>query len=199
MSRVPRSRSQRARWWLRGMWPDHNVLRRPTDRAETAVVALLLVLFLIGAPLTALVAGRWVADTGSRAAQAQRAARYEVPAVLLADAPYQAYALSDSLVRARWTAPDGQRRTGQVSAPVGARSGSRVSIWTDRAGHVTSEPIRPDQVTSQALLAALIAPVVLAFLLLSAGLLTHQVLERRRLAAWDEDWRATGPQWTRQR
>jgi hypothetical protein len=25
------------------------------------------------------------------------------------------------------------------------------------------------------------------------------VLGRRRLAAWDAEWRATGPQWTRQR
>jgi hypothetical protein len=30
--------------------------------------------------------------------------------------------------------------------------------------------------------------------LLFAGQLTHYLLGRRRLAAWDAEWRATGPQ-----
>jgi hypothetical protein len=36
-------------------------------------------------------------------------------------------------------------------------------------------------------------------MLLAAGQLAHFLLGRRRLAAWDAEWRATGPQWTRQR
>jgi hypothetical protein len=47
-------------------------------------------------------------------------------------------------------------------------------------------------------LAAAVAPVVLG-LLLFTGQLTHFLLGRRRLAAWDAEWRATGPQWTGQR
>jgi hypothetical protein len=41
--------------------------------------------------------------------------------------------------------------------------------------------------------------VALGYLLPCAGLLACGLLGRRRLAAWDADWRATEPQWTRRR
>jgi hypothetical protein len=44
-----------------------------------------------------------------------------------------------------------------------------------------------------------LAPVSLGLLLAGAGLLAHGVLGRRRMAAWDADWQATGPQWTKHR
>lgn len=31
---------------------------------------------------------------------------------------------------------------------------------------------------------------------LGAAALAHWVLDRRRLAAWDAEWRVTGPRWT---
>lgn len=193
------SRWRQARNWARGLWPDHNLLRRASDRAEAAILAGLLVAFLAGAPLAAVLAGRWAAGVGERTEQAQRAGRYQVAAVLLADAPYTSYAWSQSQVRARWTAPSGQRHTGLVSAPIGTRQGTKVTIWTDRSGRITGSPLRHDQVASQAVLAAVVAPVMLAFALLCLGMLAHQLLDRRRLAAWAADWRVTGPQWTRQR
>ncbi len=192
-------RPARARSLVRGLWPDHNPLRRASDRFEAATVACLLVLFLIGAPLLGLLAWQWAAGTGARVEQAQHAARYRVSAVLLADASYQAYAWSETSVRARWTAPDGTVHTGLVDALVGQRRGSTVAVWTDRSGRVLAPPIRPDQVTSQAILAAVVAPLVLGIVLISAGALTRRALDRHRMAAWDADWRVTGPQWSRLR
>lgn len=190
---------QRMRNRIRGLWPDHNALRRTSDRVEGAVLAGLLAAFLTGAPLAALAAGHWAAAAGARAAQAQQETRHQVSAVLLTDAPYQAYGWSGTVAKARWTAHDGSQHTGQVSAPMGAKRGATVQIWTDRAGKAIGPPLRPEQVNSQARLAAVIAPVALGFLLLVAGALMHQVLERRRLAAWAADWRVTGPQWSHQR
>jgi hypothetical protein len=43
-----------------------------------------------------------------------------------------------------------------------------------------------------------LAPAVLLVLLLCTGQLVHFELTHRRLAAWDADWRATGPHWSRQ-
>jgi hypothetical protein len=44
---------------------------------------------------------------------------------------------------------------------------------------------------------AVFAPVLLGLLLLILmGMLDH-ILERRRLASWDQAWSAVGPQWTR--
>jgi hypothetical protein len=184
---------------VRGLWPDRNPLRRALDRVEGVVVGGLAVAFLAGAPLAAVAAGHVVYGIGARTAHAQQAAWHRVPAVLLAAAPTYGYAGYQPIVRARWTAPGGTRRTGLVPAPPGAWAGSTVSVWVDAAGRLTGPPLQPLQVRGQAVLAAILAPVVLGEVLLCAGQLAHYLLERRRLAAWDADWRATGPQWTRQR
>jgi len=108
-------------------------------------------------------------------------------------APYEA------AVRARWTAPDGTRHTGTILVPQGATTGRAVWVWVDAAGRPTGPPLQISQVRRQAALAAALAPVVTGLVLLCAGQIAHGVLRRRRLAAWDADWRATGPQWTRRR
>ena len=43
----------------------------------------------------------------------------------------------------------------------------------------------------------MLTPLALGFILLCTGLVAHAVLGRRRLAAWDGDWQATEPQWTK--
>jgi hypothetical protein len=39
----------------------------------------------------------------------------------------------------------------------------------------------------------------LAAALIIIGWLTRRALDRRRMAAWDADWLATGPRWTPRR
>lgn len=193
------------RWGLalqvRRLWPDRNPLRRTTDRAEALAIALLLVAFLAGAPLAALTAADWVVASGLRTERTQ-AGWHRVPAVLLQDAPVPAgslyYPAPMPQASASWPAPDGQLRTGQVYARPGAPAGSTMMVWTDRSGRLTGTPVQPD-VTGQALLAGLLAPGVLALVLLAGWVIACDILDRRRLAAWDADWSATGPQWTGQR
>ena len=69
--------------FVRGRRFDRNPLRRPADRAETIVLALLLVAFLVGAPLAALASGTWARTMAQRAEVAQTASRYQVTAVVL--------------------------------------------------------------------------------------------------------------------
>ncbi len=192
-----------ARQWLRGLWPDDNPLRRRADRVEAWIAGGLLAAFLICGPLAALLAGYYASAFALRVARDQRAAWHQVPAVLLASAAtsedfsYGGVVLP--LARARWTAPDGVRRTGNVPALPGARSGSTVQIWVDASGHLTEPPLRPDQVTGQSVLASVCAPIIVGLVLLAAGGLAHSVMDRRRMAAWDADWQATGPRWTSRR
>jgi hypothetical protein len=42
-----------------------------------------------------------------------------------------------------------------------------------------------------------LASLLVGFLSVCVGLLTHGALGLRRMAAWDTDWRATEPRWTR--
>jgi hypothetical protein len=186
--------------WLRGLWPDRNPLRRASDRMAAAIVAATLLAFLVGAPLAALAAGRWAQAAALQVARSQYTSWRQVPAVVLPGAPgtvdigYGGVSLPDVL--ARWTAPDGASRRGYVAAPSGSRPGATVRIWVDQAGRLTGPPLRADQVSGQGLLAMVIAPFALGGILLCAGALGIQAVDRRRLAAWDAEWGVTGPRWT---
>jgi hypothetical protein len=182
------------RWvWVRRrlwpLWPDRNPLRRRCDRVEAAIVAGLMAAFVLGGSLAALAAGRWAYDNALRTEQAGQAARHQVPAVLLTTAQ----GWSPAMVQARWTAPDGARRTGWAPAP----AGTTVRVWVDAAGRLAEPPLRHSQVEGQAVMAAMAAVIALAMLLGGAGWCARQVADRRRLAAWDAQWRATGPRWSR--
>lgn len=73
-------------------------------------------------------------------------------------------------------------------------------VWVDAAGRFTGHPpLQLAQVRGQAALTAMLTPLAVGFILLCAGLLAHAALGRRRLAAWDTDWQATEPQWTKGR
>jgi hypothetical protein len=183
---------------VRGLWPDRNPLRRTLDRVEGVVVGGLVVAFLAGAPLAAIAAWQIAYGIGAHTVRAQEASWHRVSAVLLAAAPTYGYSGYQPLARARWTAPDGVRRTGAVPAPPGTPARRTVRVWVDAAGRLTGPPLQPRQVRGQAVMAAVLSPVVLGEVLLCAGQLVHYLLGRRRLAAWEADWRATGPQWTRQ-
>jgi hypothetical protein len=183
---------------VRGLWPDRNPLRRTLDRIEGVIVGGLAVVFLAGAPLAATAAGHLAYGAAARAAHAQQAAWHRVPAVLLTSVPAGWWDYAPA-ARAWWRAPDGTRRTGTVPAPSDARAGETVMVWVDAAGWPAGPPLQPYQVRGQAVLAATSAPVALGLILLGAGQLAHAALTRRRLAAWEADWRATGPRWSRQR
>jgi hypothetical protein len=191
---APRWGWVRRRLWR--LWPDRNPLRRRCDRVEAAILAGLVAALILGGSLAALAAGRWAYDTALRAEQAGEAARHHVAAVLLttASAPQ---GWSPAMARARWAAPGGVPRTGWVPAPAGSPAGTTVRVWVDAAGRPAEPPLRHSQVEGQAVMAAMAAVVAVAILLGGAGLFARQVADRRRLAAWDAQWRATGPRWSR--
>ena len=187
-----------ARRWRRrgrGWWPDRNPLRRRCDRAEAALVTVLVAVFVAGAPLLALSAGRWAHDGGPRAGHAQRAVWHQVPAVLRTST-IQRFAPSPVPAWARWAAPGGVPRTGRVLAPAGLAAGAVVTVWVDAAGRLASPPALPGQQHGRALADGVVAVLLLAELLCGAGLAARGVADRRRLAGWDAEWRAIGPKWS---
>jgi hypothetical protein len=188
------------RWW----WPDANPLRRSCDRAEAAIIAGLFALFLIGGALAAIAAGQWAYASTLRAEHGQQAGLHRVNAVLLAAAPYGATSgygvLAMPQAKARWQpVAGGVWRTGQVPAPAGTKAGATVTLWVNAAGRPAGPPLLHKQVVGQTVLAALLAPALLACLLAGAAGVTRRVFDRRRIAAWDADWRSTGPRWTSRR
>ncbi len=180
---------------LRGLRPDRNPLRRGSDRAETAVLGVLLAAFLAGAPFAAHAAGSWTYATSVREAQAQRAAIHQVRATLLQAAAPWSISEGGAEAQARWKAPDGRVRTGQVFVLSGATVGGTVVIWVNQAGQLADSPLVTNQVTGRTDMARVLAVAALAITLIAIGLAGHWALHRRRLAAWDAEWMAAGSRW----
>lgn len=187
----------RGRMW-RGLWPDHNPLRRASDRAETAIAAALLAAFLIAAPLLALAAGHNAYHAAARAARAQASTRHVVPAVLLTSAPPTTMfvVLAPPLAWARWTAPNGTQHIARVPVPAYAQAGDIVATWVTASGWPTKPPLTHSQVIDRAVFTTAGVIAALALMLLGMAMLAHHLLNRWRLAAWEAEWRVTGPRWT---
>jgi hypothetical protein len=154
------------------------------------MLALLLAAFLAGAPFAAHAAGSWAYAAATREAQAQRADFHQVPATLLQAAP-ASFSEGGAELQARWKAPDGQVRTGQVFVLSGSAAGSRVMVWVNQSGQLTDSPLQGSQVAGRTDMARAVAVVGLAVTLIILGEAGRWALDRRRLAGWDAEWLAT--------
>ena len=182
--------------FVRGRRPDRNPLRRGSDRVETAVLAVLVIVFLVAAPFAALASGSWALARAHQSQLAERASSFQVPALVLKlDAP-SGGGWGDPGAQARWTAHDGMVVIGDIAVPLGAAAGSTQWLWTTADGQVSNPPLQDSQVTGQAYFAEGSAVVTLAVLLTVTGLVARWTLDKRRMAAWDAEWRSTGPRWT---
>ena len=99
-----------------------------------------------------------------------------------------------TMVPVRWTL-DGVAHTGTVKAPAGTPAGTTVTIWTGPSGEQVGPPLAASQVAHQATLAGVLAVTVLAVTIIVSALVIRWILDRRRMAAWDAEWSATGPHW----
>ena len=75
-----------------------------------------------------------------------------------------------------------------------APKGSRVQAWVD-AGHPVQRR-RAAQVTGDVFVAVTLAMLAAAVVLLAVMALINRILQRRRMNAWDAEWRAVAPRWT---
>jgi hypothetical protein len=183
---------------------DHNPLRRGTDRVQAVLRLVTVILLVAGVPAVAVAAGQQADHLALNQARAQQAADHPVTAVLLQDAP--ATGVPDPYtdvqtvwVLARWQ-PQGQSpRTGQVLAVAGARRGSAVQIWIDSSGAITAPPMGHRDIAGDICLAVVATCLLSWLLLLVSGVLARRALDRRRLRAWEAEWRASGPLWSGRR
>lgn len=190
-----------ARGVIRRFRPDRNPLRRAVDRVEAAIFAGLIVALLAGIPFAASAAAGLGAAAGVRAEHAQADWR-QTKAVLLRNAPQQvitAQGSPESLVPARWTAPDGTRRQGTVSAVGRAVAGETVLVWTNRSGVLEGVPVTRGDVAEWEVLDGVGAAVGVIVVAAGAAFAARCVLDRRRLAAWDAAWPVAESRWTGRR
>src|SRR5215472_132869 len=123
-----------ARRLARRLGLDRNPLRRRTDKIAVGLAAVLVAVFLAGAPVLSAVAVAWAGRATAAEQEAARSWR-QVPAVLERAAHARALAAwqldGSSWVLARWTAPDGRTRAGQIPVSGALPAGRTVPLWVD--------------------------------------------------------------------
>jgi hypothetical protein len=185
---------------IRGARPDRNPLRRGTDRLETCLLVGLFAVLAVVTPFAAVLAGHASYAAGLQTRQGQLADRHQAQAVLTKNAgPVSGYSLTAYvLTPATWTSVTGVRRSGEVPAEPGSRKGTSINLWTDRNGYLDSPPLNMSEAASQADAATVGVIVAGGVLYITGAAAIRQLLNRRRMAAWDADWVATAPTWNRQ-
>ena len=186
-----------ARW----LGLDRNPLRRGTDRVEGALRLVMIILAVLAVPAASVAVGRWADHYALHRAQVQQSVDRQVAAVLVRDAPATGIpdpytTVETTWVPARWQPPGQPARTGEVLAVAGARKGSTVRTWIDPSGAVTDPPLDNRVIVGDVWLAVMATLVMSGLLLLAAGALARRMLDRRRLRAWEAEWRTSGPLWS---
>jgi hypothetical protein len=192
--RATRRTSRLVRWLAR-----RNVLRRPVDRIEGAVLVVLSAALLVAVAEAAVL--------GTHEYQSQRAASaslHPAVAVLIQAGPFYGSMARIGQAEARWRDRAGGERSGvltTVSTPgiVGAAAGDRIPVWLNRSGQPVAPPVSRVAMVGYALAeGAAVAGGAGVALLICYALCRH-ALDRRRLAAWESAWSSTGPRWTTRR
>jgi hypothetical protein len=180
---------------------DRNPLRRGTDRVQGALRLVMIIVVVAVVPAAAVAAGRWTYHYVAHQAQAQQAVEHQVTAVLLRDAPATGTpdpytSVQTAWVPARWQPPGQPPRTGEVLAVAGARKGSTVRTWISPSGAVADPPLDHRVIAGDVWMAVTATLLVSGLLLLAAAALARRMLDRRRLRAWEAEWRTSGPLWS---
>jgi hypothetical protein len=152
---------------------------------------VLVVVFLLAAPLASGATGRAVHDGGIRRAAALSDTT-RVEARLVSDAGDPAVdARAQSMVRApvRWTQPDGSVRTAVVRVWAGSPAGTTVPIWTTAQGAATSRgPVTPGEVVASAWMAATATFAVVTGLFAVVWKVFTKLVDGIRCRGWEKEW-----------
>jgi hypothetical protein len=181
---------------------EHNPLLRQVDRIEAAIMAGLVVAFFAAAPLVSIYAGRLAYAQGVREQRAEQSWR-KVPATLQQGASAGLIGLDGawdtSWVRATWKTASGHMRTGQIAMPLNAHKGDVVQVWVTPTGELRHQPLTSADLRDRIALAVLVAIAGVGALELLIAVAVRGAMRRRRLASWENAWRAVGPKWSQLR
>jgi hypothetical protein len=156
------------------------------------VEARVIVVGWVFALVCGLLAGLMAAAVVERDAERQREERRQVSAVLIEDAqgrlPQRAATDYRVWATVRWTAPDGTTHTDEARVPPKTPAGSTLTVWADKSGVVTAEPLTAGETRLHATSGGVLAAAGAGGVVLGAAWAVRLGLERRRLAQWAAEW-----------
>lgn len=178
----------------RRLLPGRNPLARAGDRVEALLLLVVIAGAFLAVPFAAAFGSETYAAQTARASQ-ERATRHPATAVSLAAASGQTYSTDgagapadQTTVPAAWFDARGARHTGDVLADAGSPAGTRVSVWLDQRGELTSEPLSPSTSAADGVFAAVLLWAAVTGALAGLYGSARFVLSRLHAAAWDRAW-----------
>jgi hypothetical protein len=178
---------------------DTNPLLRGVDRAEAAVITVLIAGFVVAWVITAILAGRWADHETLAAEHAQRGVHPVWARQLESGAQaVSATELSVAFVPAVWNLPGGRQGHGPIAVALNSKAGQETRIFVDAQGQEARPPLTSADVYDQ--VAFTVFSITMGFgVVFAIGYgCTRGLFNRRRMAAWQRDWEAIGPTWSRQ-
>ena len=164
---------------------DGNDLRRRVDRAQWRVGLLLLLLFLVAAPIACAHVVSSVDAAGVRAERYEAATRHRVDATVVGVTPLE----SGREVNVVWTGADGTPHTGRYTSWRATVVGEHRVLWTgprhtlgEMGPRKHARTIGDDVSAGAAVLAVTGLPMLTVYLAFRWG------CDRRRYRQWDEEW-----------
>ncbi|MFD0023959.1 hypothetical protein [Streptomyces sp. NPDC058382] len=194
---------------LSGVWRwRHNPLRRATDRHEAWVALVAFVLFVLAAPAIGWALGARTDDALQQSVRAQQARCHLTTAFVVRRATGTRHFVADpeistdrspqTLVLARWRAPDGTARHATVSTSSrNTAAGAELRIWTDRDGRPVLRPMDAPTAHTHAALAGFGAAMLAALLIEAGRRLIVWRMVQQRYERLDRAWAKAGPDWGR--
>ncbi|WP_432119490.1 Rv1733c family protein [Streptomyces sp. bgisy032] len=172
-----------------------NPLRRTSDRVESWLRGVLMLLLAVGLPVAALSAGTTAYESSLRTVRAQAAERQEVTARLTSDID-GVTTNGKRGAEVRWTDADGTERTGSTLVEPGTAEGAAVRVWVDRDGGLTSPPMNGFDASFAGWFVGGMAAAGVAVAYAAARAGACHLLDRRRYAQWAAEWDVVEPRWS---
>ncbi|MCW2919812.1 MAG: hypothetical protein JWN52_7880 [Actinomycetia bacterium] len=185
---------------IRRLGWDGNPIRRPVDRLQAALTSALLIMLLVGAPLTALLVADRAYTGGQRAENWQRATYRQASATVLRTGDVGANGAGhfiNETVRLRWRDQAGRIRTGTATVDYPAQDGTELPMWIDASGALTHPPRSHAQTVSDTVRAVVAGAAGVAATTVGSYLIARRRLDRHRYRQWESDWATTAALWTR--
>ncbi|NYD45015.1 hypothetical protein BJY14_000998 [Actinomadura luteofluorescens] len=164
---------------------DGNALRRKVDRTQWRAGLLLLLLFLVVAPVACAHVVWSVHTAGVRAERYEAATRHRIDATVVGVTPLE----SGREVTVVWTGADGAPHTGRYTSWRATAIGQHRVLWTGpRHGLGEMGPRKHVRTIGDDVSAAAAAVAVTGLPPLTVYLLVRWGCDRRRYRQWDEEW-----------
>lgn len=183
--------------------PPRSLLRRPSDRLETAALrgGVLLVILLVPFLLSI---GSTVTESARRDGEIARSTRHTVTAtVAWRDGSPVPFAedlragggrtgVEPTHGRVRWTTPDGVEHTADTIVPSTAQLGTPVTVWVDRDERLTHMPPASGEALGHGVSAVLGLFTAVVALVAAVLALLRFGLDRVRHREWEREWALIG-------